>query len=362
MGIKLVSIDNNVSSINKVNSSNSSNMVNNMMKVSDNIEVLNLSDVDRDNNPLIRYNYDDNNNVLGYFFNDSNLYYDMIDDTYKRFNEDTQSFENISIFDEENLPSSQFGADQGSFDYNFTKLIRDPYILEELYNYFPISSFDSYADALDFYDKYFLTICESGCGYAAATNVIFKEYEGREKEFEETFGFPMYTVDDFGNIDFNYEVMMLKIFNYTWARDNSGEDILKENVKRDFLHIFSGLSYDFVNFDDFMKEYGVECTSKEDPCNRFAFWGNDEKNKIIQKELFEKNDYLAYGGSGYDLYTMDGERVCVNGGGHFVLIIGFTDDGMPIVSSWGERYILDIRGDDLKFLQDDDYRYSTVNF
>ena len=32
---------------------------------------------------------------------------------------------------------------------------------------------------------------QEGCGYVAFANAIFKEYEGREAEFEKKFGFPM---------------------------------------------------------------------------------------------------------------------------------------------------------------------------
>lgn len=47
-----------------------------------------------------------------------------------------------------------------------------------------------------------------GCGYMALTNTIFKQYIGREQEFEETFGFPMY--DENGNP--NYDYIMLDLY------------------------------------------------------------------------------------------------------------------------------------------------------
>ena len=215
---------------------------------------------------------------------------------------------------------------------------------------------------MDFYERYMHKIAEVGCGYAAATNIIFKEYEGREKEFEETFGFPMYTVNDAGEIDFNYELMMLKIFNYTWVRDNSGEAIINENVKRDLLHLASGLSYDFDDFDDFLKEYGVDCTSKSDWHNRFAYWDSDESIENKTKQLSEENEYVIYGGEGYDLYDMEGNRVNIKGEGHYMVIVGYTDDNKPIVTSWGRQYILDIKSDDLHLFEEDKYRYATINF
>ena len=44
----------------------------------------------------------------------------------------TGKYKNISIFDDENIKSKQYGANQRVFDTNFEKLIVDPLIWEEL--------------------------------------------------------------------------------------------------------------------------------------------------------------------------------------------------------------------------------------
>ena len=40
-----------------------------------------------------------------------------------------------------------------------------------------------------------------------------------------------------------------------------------------------------------------------------------------------------------------------------MLITGFTDDGRPIVTSWGQEFILDVKGD-----KNGTYRTSKINF
>ena len=309
-----------------------------------------------------KYTHDDDGNPTGYFFGDSNLYYDMINDTYKRYNEENCNFENISIYDQENIDSNQYGARQDNFIENFDELIQDEYIKNELEKWFPKDSFDSEGDASDFYERYLDKLANVGCGYAAATNIIFKEFEGREKEFEETFGFPMYTVNDEGQIDFNYEYMMLTIFDYTWAREYSGEDIINDKVKKEFFEVSPSVAYDLELLEDFLKEYGIDCTSKTDWHNRFAYWDSDESIENEIKGLNENNEYVVYGGEGYDLYDMDGNRIVEKGGAHYLLITGYTDDNKPIVTSWGRQYILDIKSDDLHLFEEDKYRYTTIKF
>ena len=44
---------------------------------------------------------------------------------------------------------------------------------------------------------------------------MFQEFDGKEKEFEETFGYPMYTIDEEGAIHYNYYVFILEFFNFS---------------------------------------------------------------------------------------------------------------------------------------------------
>ena len=49
-------------------------------------------------------------------------------------------------------------------------------------------------------------------------NSLFVEYEGKEKEFLDKFGFPMYNINEEGDIDFNYEYLILDFFSYIHVR------------------------------------------------------------------------------------------------------------------------------------------------
>lgn len=137
----------------------------------------------------------------------------------------------ISIFSEDNISSNQYGANQRDFK-KYSLLINNPYIWESLQKYFPVESFTTEEEAEYFYKKYFEIIYNSGCGYAVACDYVFHSFEGREKEFEKAFGYPMYTINENGSIDFNYEVFMLDFFNYSVIKMHKWEGKVKNIVKK----------------------------------------------------------------------------------------------------------------------------------
>ena len=106
--------------------------------------------------------------------------------------------------------SKQFGGDQGSLKYNFESFKDDKIVLRMLHECFPNASM------LD-YQLYLSALNSVGCGYVAFVNSIFEHFKGREGEFEEKFGFPMYNVNYRGEIDYNYEYLILDLFNFAWA-------------------------------------------------------------------------------------------------------------------------------------------------
>lgn len=311
------------------------------------------------------YYYDENNELIGIMYkNNIYAYYSDGKYIYKRYDPKTDTYKNISIFDEENDQFGQYGANQGVFEYNFDDLINHSMIWDEMQKYYPLDSFDSVDEAMDFYERYFQVICDTGCGYAAATNIIFMEYEGREDEFYETFGFPMYGINrEKGAIVFNYPAMMLKYFNYCWAGKYSIEEMEKgvdiaDNIEDFFRTDAVSTAADLRNFDDFLRdEYGIECTSDTDKVNQFTHFSSDEKILNKFNEQLNENDYLVYSGDNWDLYTMDGELYTESGGGHYLIILGSTEDGQLIVSSWGNKYIVDVKGK-----KNGRYRLTKVNF
>lgn len=75
--------------------------------------------------------------------------------TYKRYNSETNEYSAISIFDDENIKSKQYGASQLDFKTRFNTLINDPLIWDEMQKYFPYTEFGGMDQAMIFYRKYF---------------------------------------------------------------------------------------------------------------------------------------------------------------------------------------------------------------
>ena len=156
---------------------------------------------------------------------------------------------------------------------------------------------------------------------------------------------------------------MLAYFNYDWAGKYSieqmeagaGIDTQMEDIAREDAVC---TACKLENFDDFLKDtYNIDCTAERDIDSRKT---KLRRTKEINEELrkgFNENDYFVFAGYSWDLYTTDASLLVDGGGGHYMMIVGFTDEGWPIVSSWGRKYILDAKTSD-----HGRYRHSTINF
>lgn len=342
----------------------------------------------------------DSDNPYATLYHNSNIFVDYSDDgnlSFKRYNEETGEYNPISIFDDENLASSQYGANQEAFIKNFGTLIKDPYIWEELQKYYPVESFENEDKAMEFYQKYFTVMAHDGCGYAASANCVFKAYEGREEEFERTFGYPMYKVSPTGEIDFNYEMFQLGHYNYyNQNRDPEAaflslkveyeqllfqqeiDNIIKMNPElqkeknpevkvlmeeekypqlvnlfcaiRDDLDTLeqydpddynltarSGEQGKLGNIDEYLKTFGVDSIAA------FRNYYMPQQNQMTP--LADNPDYhppldqSVIADFGFDLYNMNGEFDRHVDGGHWMYVTDPTQEN-PIVSSWGNKYIL----------------------
>ena len=295
--------------------------------------------------------------------------------SYKRFNEETGEYTNISIFDEENIESKQYGANQRVFKHNFDTLINDPYVWEEIQNYFPKEMFESIDEAMFFYQKYFEIIYDSGCGYAAACDYVFQLFEGHEKEFKKCFGYPMYTVNDDGFIDFNYEIFMLKFFDYYILENQYTKQDILDSVAKDMceyrLNNYSNevvLSKDikdmttseFLNWNKLKKEREIEfkelyskwknSTNKEIECGipldaafgyLYVYLAN--YGLVTNIEVIHDNDEYLVGdiiaSEKFSLQKDNSEPIKY--GSHYVYVTEIGENGEIIVSSWGDKYIFD---------------------
>ena len=109
-----------------------------------------------------------------------------------------------------------------------------------------------------------------------------------------------------------------------------------------------------------MNTYGVDCNSNMDDSKNYTYFKSDATINEKASALSSQNDYVVFGGEGYDLYDMNGNMVKASGGGHYMMITDYTSEGFPIVSSWGNKYILDIKGNENRIA--DAYRYTDINF
>ena len=180
-----------------------------------------------------------------------------------------------SIFSPENSEIRQYGGNQNDFDYKFEELIVDERIWGEIQSVYPVEDFESREEALYFYSRYLQLIADVGCGYVAVANSIFLFFEGREKDFLDTFGFEMYEVREDGRIDYNYELLILKYFNYCVVCGN-----IKEYSKEDIINSF---------YKDFCS-YRIELFQKLPEWNRkrgddFASWTPDQMEEFKTYEI-----------------------------------------------------------------------------
>lgn len=253
----------------------------------------------------------------------------------------------IDIFGEYNNDSEQYGGSQMDFKNKVEELLQDPLIIARLKEYYPDATMEDY-------ECYLLKICNVGCGYTALVNSLFKQYEGREKEFQEKFGFPMYDIQENGEIDFNYEYLILDYFNYIWGNSgysikeiygDIGKDVqdgaLQEN-KESNQGIATGLNDNtYPLFANFLKEkYNIDCTI--DISNRHNSATENNYEDIYDK-LANKNNHVILRAGGADLYeSWKAEpSLMENVGSHAMYITGKAENGFD-VSSWGNEYIADL--------------------
>ncbi len=302
---------------------------------------------------------------------------------------ETASREYVYVFCDANISSNQYGASQTAFERDSLTLMNDNLIWEELQKYFPVNDFKNSTDAKNFYVKYFLLISKYGCGYAAVANSVFQAFEGKEDEFEEAFGYSMYKKDANDYVDFNYEVFILKLFNFynidKCHRQNYIVNLLMnddETQKIEELKEITGYSeflpenYRFLNKEEKRKWFEESVEKKDEYDRLYEEWKNSNKDEEISlgvpcdptfgylKDYLKKynincnikcNSYVhnysvgdIVACSGFDLYQLDSNSNIIASkydiNLHYVYVTEVTQDGTIIVSSWGNKYILDIEG------------------
>ena len=349
------------------------------------VQLLSYSNIDKVNA--------DGNDHLHYRINEKGrLVVSYDDDFYDK--SIVTDLDSISAFNDENTSSRQYGGNQLDFSRKFDSLINDPYIWNEIQKYYPVEDFASIDHAMDFYKIYFDVITNYGCGYVAVADRVFDEFKGKEKEFEELFGYPMYTIDEKGAIDFNYEIFTLEFFNFSVLYPNYNNKKI-EQMKTRFAKSLAYLeleryshSNEYVNRNKFNKsnkrpsleeleefservekiekeykrlndkwekaedgnneELGVELSKTFGHVKEFLKqYGINTNISISRNKKYEQGDIVA--SYNFSIYKEreDGQKYAEDtyDKDHYVYVTGTDEQGRTIVSTWGEKYIYDASHD-----------------
>jgi len=200
-------------------------------------------------------------------------------------------------------------------------------------------------------EELLVEVTNHGCPYVAVTNIVFEYYKGRESEFEETFGYPMYVINESGQIDYNFEYLTLELFLYmngnvrnwsyidgAWASyyDEDGNLYSEEVQLMQYLH----------------RKYGV---GKGVTCSLIGIQNNEGyyeyptcgeglmalTSKVIQE--VQNGNTILFRGCGFDLYSEDSNSTNENVGGHDMIITGYDEERESfIVSTWGEKMYMPV--------------------
>jgi uncharacterized protein YodC (DUF2158 family) len=229
---------------------------------------------------------------------------------------------NVVTFGED----GEYGGDQGGPE---RKARDDDALIDIIRKYHPNMSDVEIEDYLE-------KLNSEGCGYVAMVNTLFKNYEGREEEFEEKFGFPMYTVDSNGEKHLNFEYL---ITDYYSATDNHNEN--------------SFLFFDWDDVDNDEDESNTEGngTTMDSREYRWEMYMKDHGiNVDVQNDVqITPENYTKYSEKGDIVIAVRpviledelGNIATRDEGGHAMTVTGITEDGRYVVSSWGKKYYVD---------------------
>lgn len=273
------------------------------------------------------------------------------------------------LFDEINKYSNQYGGSQMVFFDNIEELLEDEFIHNFLQEKFPN------ATDLDYY-LYLKKIESTGCSYVALANIIINHFSSNPPLFKKIFGYDMYTYDENGRIDYNYEYLVLEIYTYAWKNHDIHEiyDILTENY---MLENDEELK-DLIDSDPLLTERWKKMLfyrgSIDNECRQWltTFLAEKDSNLVVSTDVISENrvnstdikgleEYqydqirtalkegknVKIDAQNYDLYVVTesnkrGPIYTEKGGSHAMIITGITDNNELIVSSWGQKFILDI--------------------
>ena len=288
----------------------------------------------------VEYYYDEDGKQLGYRVGEvycktgETVNGDHYIEGYYHYDRDTETISPISVQNagQQMLPDL---ANKGSDKYSQR--------VEQLQRDFPVSSFEKVTDANDFYNNYMETMDNSRQDYAALSDSIFWHYTGREDEFQETFGFPMYTVNENeGRVNYNYEDMGYSIFNYMNG-DKIKQDMASGKIYSDRFGIHNskdGSRYDAsVNeidqkqIEGYLASYGIDADVNLHPISKIdKYTGiNNQGNSVI----LDSKKYTVYDKKG------NARQIEKSKGVDTMSVVGVDDEGYIIVNRYGVKEKVD---------------------
>lgn len=286
--------------------------------------------------------------------------------------------ENSELFDD----NGSYGGNQGDLIYNksgiqflWWRIFKDQQYFDFVRQY---PGFENYSDKQIV--KLFEHINKEGCGYVAVVNSILSKYEGREQDFEATFGFPMHDK----NGELNYNRLLIDFYISTDDKYYLDECYGANSIVNDVLYITYGDKPDafkkefgvdlytdesHTNFTKeamqvaldrygstntteyaiegttvyslsnramhYFKEKGIDVTISMDSVHENTAWSTTDISKLI-----DSGNVVNILVSDFNLYNENGKCVMKDVGGHWMTITGVTSDGRYIVSSWGKEYYI----------------------
>lgn len=214
---------------------------------------------------------------------------------------------------------------------------------------------------------------EEGCGYIAAVNNIYLEFESRPEEFERLFGFPMYDEKGRENYDYLFLDMYLETDDKYYLNEPNGlEALVNDTLEKYKNHrdVFQSLYGHYPQdgqqaaplvVQKIIDQYqGADVAKME--TDGLSIYGLDnrlqhymaQKGITMQGQMVEDRmlstenvqEYIRQGKSVnltvYDDFTLYNEYgIPVNfSENHWMTITGTTEQGDYIVSSWGKQYYI----------------------
>ena len=257
--------------------------------------------------------------------------------------------------------TTNYGGNQGAPYRNY--ILGDTEYARIIRRYFPEMSDEQVLD-------YLQSINQVGCGYTAVANYIFEGYIDKPEQYQRDFGFPMFYKNKDGEIVSSINYLVTDVYcnvNINGLTDNVINPVspttigtingyyynhyrgdsetatgLSEGEQKSILNYerYKDANVNVKSMKSVLRNLPIDIPHLSDNFNNYS---DEIKNSL------KKGNVLTFNASNYTLYPSDAnnhkityvEPIVVKNGAHSMTITDVNDNGEFIISSWGERYVLD---------------------